>query len=82
MGVGRGVLVIGSTNGYGLAARIVAAYGCGASTVGVAFERPGRESKPGSAGWYNDRAFLKAAADDGLGAWSLNGDAFSEELGL
>ena len=73
-------LVIGSTNGYGLAARIVAAYGCGASTVGVAFERPGAESKPGSAGWYNDRAFLQMAARDGLGAWSLNGDAFSEDI--
>lgn len=34
-------LIIGSSNGYGLAARILAAYACGADTVGVAFERPG-----------------------------------------
>ena len=30
-------LIVGSSNGYGLASRIVAAYGCGAATVGVAF---------------------------------------------
>ena len=73
-------LVIGSSNGYGLAARILAAYGCGADTVGVAYERPGTESKPGSAGWYNDGAFRTAAEQDQLGAWSINGDAFSREI--
>jgi enoyl-[acyl-carrier protein] reductase/trans-2-enoyl-CoA reductase (NAD+) len=76
----RNVLVVGSSNGYGLAARIVAAWGCSASTVGVAFERPGSPTKPGSAGWYNDLAFLERARRDGLAAWSLNGDAFSEEI--
>jgi enoyl-[acyl-carrier protein] reductase/trans-2-enoyl-CoA reductase (NAD+) len=73
-------LVIGASNGYGLAARILAAYGCEADTVGVAYERPGTESKPGSAGWYNDAAFRQAAAQDRLGAWSVNGDAFSREI--
>ena len=77
-------LIIGSSNGYGLASRIVAGYGCGAATVGVAFERPGStdqgRDKLGTAGWYNDQAFLKSAAGDGLGAWSLNGDAFSQEV--
>lgn len=73
-------LVIGSSNGYGLAARILSAYGCGADTVGVAYERPGTETKPGSAGWYNDGAFRKAAEQDRLGAWSVNGDAFSREI--
>jgi enoyl-[acyl-carrier protein] reductase/trans-2-enoyl-CoA reductase (NAD+) len=76
----RKALVIGSSNGYGLAARIVAAYGCGADTVGVAYERPGTDSKAGSAGWYNDAAFRRAAARDQLGAWSVNGDAFSGEI--
>jgi enoyl-[acyl-carrier protein] reductase / trans-2-enoyl-CoA reductase (NAD+) len=33
------VLVIGSSTGYGLASRIVAAFGCGADTIGVFFER-------------------------------------------
>ena len=73
-------LIVGSSNGYGLAARILAAYGCGANTVGVAYERPGTEAKPGSAGWYNDLAFRRSAELDRLGAWSINGDAFSREI--
>ena len=78
-------LIVGSSNGYGLAARIVAAYGYDAATLGVAFERPGSSDKGGrdklgTAGWYNDQAFLRFAARDGLGAWSLNGDAFSPEV--
>ncbi|MBN2552155.1 MAG: trans-2-enoyl-CoA reductase family protein [Spirochaetales bacterium] len=76
----RRALVIGASNGYGLAARILAAFGCGADTVGVAYERPGSGSKTGSAGWYNDLAFRRAAEQDGLGAWSINGDAFSREI--
>lgn len=73
-------LIVGASNGYGLAARIMAAYGCGADTVGVAYERPGTNAKPGSAGWYNDIAFRRAAEQDRLGAWSINGDAFSREI--
>jgi enoyl-[acyl-carrier protein] reductase/trans-2-enoyl-CoA reductase (NAD+) len=73
-------LIIGASNGYGLAARIMAAYGCGADTVGVAYERPGTDAKPGSAGWYNDIAFRRAAEQDQMGAWSINGDAFSREI--
>ena len=45
------VLVIGASTGYGLASRITAAFGYGASTLGVFFERPGTEDKSGSAGW-------------------------------
>jgi enoyl-[acyl-carrier protein] reductase/trans-2-enoyl-CoA reductase (NAD+) len=33
-------LIIGSSTGYGLASRIAAAFGSGAGTLGVAFERP------------------------------------------
>jgi enoyl-[acyl-carrier protein] reductase/trans-2-enoyl-CoA reductase (NAD+) len=73
-------LVVGASNGYGLAARILAAYGCGADTVGVAYEKPGTDAKPGSAGWYNDIAFRRAAEQDQIGAWSVNGDAFSREI--
>jgi enoyl-[acyl-carrier protein] reductase/trans-2-enoyl-CoA reductase (NAD+) len=72
------VLVVGSSTGYGLAARIAAAYGLGARTIGVFFERPGDGNKPGSAGWYNNRAFENFAREDGLFARSLNGDAFSK----
>ncbi len=73
------VLVIGSSSGYGLASRITAAFGYGASTIGVFFEKPGTERKPGTAGWYNSAAFENAAAESGLYAKSLNGDAFSHD---
>ena len=33
------VLVLGCSGGYGLASRIVAGFGCGASTLGVSFEK-------------------------------------------
>lgn len=74
------VLVIGASTGYGLAARITAAFGSGAATLGVFFERPGSASKPGTAGWYNAAAFHRYAAQDGLYASSINGDAFSDEV--
>jgi len=74
------VLVIGASTGYGLAARITAAFGCGASTLGVFFERPGSESKAGSPGWYNTAAFHKAADAAGLYAKSINGDGFSDAV--
>ena len=74
------VLVIGSSTGYGLAARITAAFAGGASTLGVFFEKPGTDRKPGTAGWYNSAAFHRYAEADGLYAKSINGDAFSSEI--
>ncbi|MGM0476365.1 MAG: enoyl-ACP reductase FabV [Pseudomonadota bacterium] len=74
------VLVIGSSSGYGLAARITAAFGFRADTLGVFFEKAPTEKKPGSAGWYNSWAFEEAAQADGLFARSINGDAFSHEV--
>jgi enoyl-[acyl-carrier protein] reductase/trans-2-enoyl-CoA reductase (NAD+) len=60
------VLVIGASTGYGLASRISAAFGSGAATIGVFFEKPGTDTKPGSAGWYNSAAFDEAAKREGL----------------
>ncbi len=74
------VLVLGASTGYGLASRITAAFGSGASTIGVFFEKEGNEKKPGTAGWYNSAAFHRYAEDAGLYAKSINGDAFSGEL--
>ncbi|MEO9655005.1 enoyl-ACP reductase FabV [Marinomonas sp.] len=73
------VLVIGASSGYGLSSRIAAAFGSGAATIGVFFEKPGTERKTGTAGWYNSAAFDKAAKEEGLYAKSINGDAFSNE---
>lgn len=74
------VLVIGASMGYGLASRISAAYGCGAATIGVIFDKQGSGSKTASAGWYNTAAFEKFAHADGLYAKTINGDAFSQQI--
>jgi enoyl-[acyl-carrier protein] reductase/trans-2-enoyl-CoA reductase (NAD+) len=76
----KNVLVIGSSNGYGLASRIVSAFACGSATLGVAFEKQGKGTRPGTAGWYNTIAFERNAKDAGLRAWSINGDAYSHEI--
>ncbi|WP_028081446.1 enoyl-ACP reductase FabV [Solimonas soli] len=73
------VLVIGASSGYGLAARITAAFGFGADTLGVFFEKPGSDKKAGTAGWYNSAAFDKFAKAAGRYSKSINGDAFSDE---
>lgn len=74
------VLVIGASTGYGLSSRITASFSCGASTLGVFFERPSLKGKPASAGWYNTVAFEAEAERAGLYAKSINGDAFSDDL--
>ncbi|KAA1194556.1 trans-2-enoyl-CoA reductase family protein [Pseudohalioglobus sediminis] len=74
------VLVIGASTGYGLASRISSAFGAGAATLGIFFEKEGTEKKPGTAGWYNSAAFHQFAEEEGLYARSINGDAFSDEI--
>ena len=75
----QNVLVIGSSTGYGLATRIAAAWGFGAKTLGVFYERPPQGNKTASAGYYNSVAFERLARERGLWAASINADAFSEE---
>lgn len=74
------VLVIGASTGFGLASRITSAFGSDAATIGVFFEKPPTEGKTASPGWYNSAAFEKEAANAGLYAKSINGDAFSNEI--
>ena len=76
----KNVLVIGASTGFGLASRITSAFGSGAATIGVYFEKPSSPGKTGSAGWYNSAAFEKKAHEAGLYAKSINGDAFSDEI--
>ncbi|RRS10224.1 trans-2-enoyl-CoA reductase family protein [Pseudoalteromonas sp. J010] len=76
----KNVLVIGASTGYGLASRITAAFGAGAKTLGIFFEKEGTEKKTASAGWYNTAAFQQAAEEAGLWSKNINGDAFSDEL--
>lgn len=73
-------LIIGASTGYGLASRITAAFGSGADTLGVFFEKPPTDRKTGSAGYYNAAAFEQVATAAGRYAKSINGDAFSNEI--
>jgi len=75
----KNVLVIGCSTGYGLASRITAAFGSGAKTLGVCFEKEPSEKKTATAGWYNTAAFHKAAKTNDLYSKTINGDAFSHE---
>lgn len=75
----KNVLVIGCSNGYGLASRITAAFGGNANTLGICFEKPPTDKRTASAGYYNTAAFEKLAREKGLYAETVNGDAFSDE---
>ncbi|HLU17624.1 MAG TPA: enoyl-ACP reductase FabV [Edaphocola sp.] len=74
------VLVIGSSTGFGLASRIAAAYGSGAATIGVYFEKEASNGKTATPGLYNTAAFQDFAHADGLYAKGINGDAYSDEV--
>lgn len=76
----RNVLIIGSSNGYGLACAIVSTFVYGARTLGISFEKEGNPKRTGTAGWYNEKAFLKLAEKESYQAWRINGDAFSDEV--
>lgn len=73
------VLVLGCSTGYGLASRISAAFEYGADTIGVSFEKEATQVKGGTPGWYNNKAFDRAAAKEGLKSVTFNADAFSDE---
>nr|WP_324259665.1 enoyl-ACP reductase FabV [Cellvibrio fontiphilus] len=77
-GAPKKVLVLGCSTGFGLASRITAAFGGGADTLGVCFEKEPSESKTATAGYYNTSAFHDAAKAEGLYAHTINGDAFSD----
>jgi enoyl-[acyl-carrier protein] reductase/trans-2-enoyl-CoA reductase (NAD+) len=74
------VLVLGSSTGFGLASRITSAFGSDAATIGVFFDKPATEGRPGSPGFYNTAAFEQEAEKAGLYAKSINGDAFSNDV--
>ena len=76
----RNALVVGASTGYGLASRIVAAFGAGAGTLGVSLEKPPTERRTATAGWYNNVAFEETARGHGLYANTLDGDAFADQM--
>lgn len=77
-GAPKKVLVLGCSTGFGLASRITAAFGGGADTLGVCFEKEPSETKTATAGYYNTSAFHDAVKAAGLYAHTINGDAFSD----
>ena len=76
----RNALVVGASSGYGLASRIALAWGFGAKTLGVFFEKEPHGKRTATAGYYNSAALHRAAERGGLWAASLNGDAFSDDV--
>lgn len=76
----KNVLIIGASTGYGLASRIATAFGAGAKTLGVFYERPASGNRTATPGWYNTAAFEREAHKAGLYAVSINGDAFSNQI--
>ncbi|MDC7241312.1 MAG: trans-2-enoyl-CoA reductase family protein [Spirochaetales bacterium] len=72
------VLVVGCSTGFGLASRITASFAGGAETLGISFEKGPSAKRPASPGWYNNRAFDKAAAAAGIKSHTIDGDAFSD----
>ena len=74
----KNALILGASGGYGLASRIVLAYGLNANTMGVSFERAASEEKTATPGWYNNNAFSEFAKRDGLKEKTIVGDAFLE----
>ena len=75
----KNVLILGCSGGYGLACRVVSAFGCGAATLGVSFEREPSATRTATAGWYNNIAFEEAAASAGVYAQTIDADAFADE---
>ncbi|MDR0297996.1 MAG: enoyl-[acyl-carrier-protein] reductase FabV [Streptococcaceae bacterium] len=74
-------LIIGGSSSYGLSSRIACAFGSGADTICVSFERgPKEESNIGTAGWYNNIFFREFAEKEGLIAKNFVGDGFSLEM--
>ena len=73
-------LILGCSNGYGLASRIAAAFGYGAVTVGVSWEKAAEEKRTGTPGFYHNTIFDREASRAGLVSRTVDGDAFSDEI--
>ncbi|MFC3150910.1 enoyl-ACP reductase FabV [Litoribrevibacter euphylliae] len=74
------VLIIGGSAGYGLSSRILCAAGYGATTLSVSMEKPPKETKSATAGWYNNHFLERWVEQQGGQASSIFGDAFSDEV--
>ena len=70
------VLIIGGSSGYGLASRITLAINGGANTVNVSLESQPKNTRSGSAGFWNNHYFKQFAQKTHKAHLDVDGDAF------
>lgn len=76
----KNVLIIGGSSGYGLASRISLAFGASAQTINVSFENLAKDTKTGSAGFWNNLFFQDSVKGLNKIHLDFNGDAFSPQM--
>ncbi len=76
----KNVLILGGSSGLGLSSRISLAFGGGANTLNVSYERAPSDNNSGTAGYHNNLAFQQFARQAGLIAEDFIGDAFSSGM--
>jgi enoyl-[acyl-carrier protein] reductase/trans-2-enoyl-CoA reductase (NAD+) len=74
------VLIIGGSSGYGLSTRVTLAQNAGASTLNVSFEQRPSDKRSGTAGFWNNVAFLKRAQTLNSKHLDLLGNAFGDAM--
>lgn len=76
----KNALILGGSNGYGLATRIALAAGAGTKTISLSTPRFPSEKRPlGNAGFWGQNFFEKISAEKGLVSKSIFDNAFSDE---
>ena len=76
----KNVLVIGSSQGYGLSSLLTSCFGYNNKTLGICFEKPPSASKTATAGWYNLVEAHRQADEESRDLYTINGDAFSQQV--
>src|SRR5690606_26211321 len=74
------VLIIGGSSGYGLSSRVTLAQNANASTINVSFESRPKDQRTGTAGYWNNIAFLKQAKNLDSKHYDILGNAFSPKI--
>lgn len=73
-------LILGGSNGYGLATRIALAVGAGTDTISLSTPRfPSTKRPLGNSGFWGQNSFQKVANENNLPGKSIFMDAFSDE---
>ncbi len=73
------VLIIGGSSGYGLSSRVTLAHNAKASTINVSYESRPKDQRTGTAGYWNNVAFLKQAQSLDSKHYDIIGNAFSHQ---